>query len=197
MLFLLNRTSDPLIQSAALSLSADRCYYYANAFFFASERTDTSLILTPGQQSYPLPAGVLDVLMARLNLNGTWIPMQRVEYRELLYMDVIQPPTTSVPFYYSIFGRLFRMFPAPDQVYQVELTAEAQPLPPRDLTDSNFWTNEGFTLIVEATCEDICRLFLNDIPRANAHGQARQREYLNLVGQSLRLEGPIQVRGHI
>jgi hypothetical protein len=112
-------------------------------------------------------------------------------------MDVNQPPTTSVPFYWSIFGRMFRMFPAPNEVSTVELTAEAQPLPPRLPDDSNFWTNEGFTLIVEATCEDICRLFLNDIPRAEAHAQARDREYKNLDGQTIRLIGPIQVRSHL
>jgi hypothetical protein len=196
-LFLLNRQGDPLITQAATDLSKDRCYYYANSFFFASEKTDTSLILNPGQQSYPLPAGVLDVLVARYNLNGTWIPMERTDYRNLLYMDVNQPPTTSTPFYWAIFGRMFRMFPAPNQVSTVELTAETQPLPPRLPDDSNFWTNEAFSLIVAATCEDICRTFLNDIPRAEAHATVRDREYKNMNGQTIRLIGPIQVRGHL
>lgn len=197
-LFLLNRQGDPRILDAAQRLTTDRAYFYANEMFFPAERQDTSVILIPGQAYYPLPAGTLSVFYARVNLNGNWIPMTQVDITYILGNDVsTNPPTTSPPNYFAIQGGKIRLYPRPDQVYQLELSVEAQILPPRLSTDSNFWTNEGFTLIVESTCEDIARLYLNDEPRAQRHGAAAQRELQMLRGATNRLIGPIKIQGYL
>lgn len=195
----LNRFGDPQLAENARRFAIDRVYFFSNELFFAGEKQDTSLILIPGQASYPLPAGTLEVVFARLNLNGNWIPLERRSFRDILMMDTVTGanPITGPPSYYSIFGPKIRFFTRPDQTYPVELSVESAPLPPREPTDSNFWTNEAFTLIVEATCEDLSRLWLNDEPRANRHGMARERELRQLRGQTHRIYGPVIVEGYL
>jgi hypothetical protein len=192
----LNRYGDPGIADAAARFSLDRVYFYSQEFFFAGEKQDTSLVLIPGQASYPLPAGTLNIIFVRLNLNGNWIPLECRDIREMLLWDTsTNPPITSPPSYYAMLGNKLRLFPRPDQNYPIELTVESAPLPPRLLTDSNFWTNEAFTLIVEATCADICSLFTNDQARAQAHAMATARELSQLRGQTNRILGPLVIQG--
>jgi len=74
---------------------------------------------------------------------------------------------------------------------------KAQILPPRLNTDSNFWTNEAFTLIVESSCADIAQLFLNDQPRAQAHKMAADRELHELRGQTHRILGTMKIQGYL
>lgn len=189
----LNRRNSSYITQLATTYALDRIYFYSNYAFAPSEQTNTSLILQPGQAIYEVPAGTYQVLFVRVNQNGTWIPLTRViDYREFLYWDVSTPPSNTTPAMYGMLGNKIRFFPRPGSPYTIELTIEGQPLPPRNLTDSNFWTNEALTLISEAAAEDISRLVLSDEPRANRHAQAVQRELLMLGSQTMRLLGPLR-----
>lgn len=195
-LFALNRRGDPAILDAVERGSVARIYEYANHLFYAGEREDTSLILQPGQAIYALPAGTLDVIFGRFQLGNNWIPLTRMEYRTMLSWDVVNT-AVGPPKWYSIFGGKIRFYLRPDKIYPVELTVESQPLPPKLATDSNFWTNDAFNLVVAGTCAWVSRLWLNDDARA-ARYEAEEMKQLNLLRSATnQLLGPIQPVGHL
>lgn len=189
----LNRRNSPYTQQLATTYSLDRIYFFGQSeFLFPSEKTDTTLITKPSQAFYTLPAGTLSVNFVRVNLNGTWVPLTRVpDYMTMLLWDVTSPPALGVPSYYGQFGNQLRIYVRPSGIWTMELTVESQPLPPRLPTDSNVWTNEAATLIVQSSLEEIYRNVLNAPDRAAQHEKAKERELEMLRAQTMHLLGNI------
>lgn len=192
----MNRQGDPTLTSPRIAQwILDRITYFADELFYPSEKTDTSLVLIPGQALFTLPAGIKKVLKVRVLVSSTWMVVDRVDdYNDLLEQDLTQPGTQSIPWKYAMLGNQMRFFPRPTQPYTVEITGEMGIPLPVNQTDSNFWTNEAFTLIVESACEDISRLFISDEERADRHAKAVRRELMKLWGQTLKIQGPIQIK---
>lgn len=177
----------------------DRILYYQKALYAPSEQLDYSVSLITGQSIYPLPVGTQTVLGARFLLGGTiWIPMVRAPWlKDVLAADVLNPPFESVPTYYCPMGQTLRIYPTPVTVYPLELYINASPPAPVLDTDENWWTREAQTLIIEATCADICRLYLNDDEQAMRHDLATAREHAALAGYTMNLKGPGLIRGYM
>jgi hypothetical protein len=184
------------------SMVADRIRFYQKALYAPSETLDYSITCIPGQSIYPFApypslVNVQSVLNVRLLL-GVWIPLTRAPwYEELLAVDVVNPPFQTLPAYWATYGETLRLYPTPGQPYPLELMVSAAPPEPVNDSATNFWTDKAATLLIEATCADICRLVLNDEARATQHQWATEREAKSLRDYTARLRGPFMIQPHL
>lgn len=197
--FRLNREGDSRISQAISQFATDRIRYFQTKLYWPSEEITTSAVtLVAGQASYALtddPLQIQKILLVRILLGSSWIPMTRADsFEELLTWDATSPSIQSVPAYWALLGNNFRVYPAPNQVYSIQLTVQSRFAEPASDATENFWTTDAATLIIESVCADICLLFLNDEPRALRHAAAAKREKQMLDNQSMTLLGPLTVR---
>jgi hypothetical protein len=178
-----------------------RIAYFSKSLFAPSAQLDYSITTVAHQNIYPIPSGMQSLTNVRFMLGSIWLPVIRVPYELILAVDVINPPFVSIPSMFAQRGLTFRLFATPDRGYPLELECNLSPPPPVTGTDVNFWTNDGpndgGNLIVPATCEEICRRVLNDIPRADQYMVARIREETALQDMALRMEQPLQMQGYL
>lgn len=181
---------------------SDRIRFYQKALFSPSEQLDYSITCIPGQsiyslQNYPSLKNVQAILGVRL-LQSVWLPLSRVNwYEQILWVDVVNPPFQSLPAWWATYGQTLRVYPTPGAPYPLELMCNAAVAEPVLPTDENFWTDQAATLIMEATCADICRLFINDEARATQHQWATEREAKTLRDYTGRLRGPMIVQSYL
>jgi len=187
----------------------DRISYYCKSLFAPSDQLDYSITTIPGQNMYPLPAGMQCVYKIRLmygsgvlGSGGVWLPLQRTRWEYILNNDVLTPSFQTLPWCWAQFGEMIRLFATPDNAYPLELMGNLSPPAPVDATDDNFWTDEGpkgaATLIILATCADICRRTIHDYARADQYealATVREQQALQEVHQ--RLEGPVVLEGYM
>ena len=166
--FRLNR--DDLSADFVEQMANERISFYGPQIFVPSEQTDYSITTEPGQFFYKLPAGTQQVTWVRVLFNGVWIVVPPAQnYSDILQADPLQPPFTSLPVsMYAVYGNQIRLFPTPNLQYPVEITGMftiAGPTDPND--ETNFWVNDGRVLLINATCAEICREYL-DIATPNS-----------------------------
>lgn len=192
--FRLNR--DNLPDEFVLEMAQERVDFYGPQLFAPAPTTDYSIITQPGQFFYRLPAGTQEVNYVRVLYNGIWIPVQLADhYEEILANDPLQPPFTTLPVTLAkVYGNQIRLFPTPNGQYPVELTMMATVAAPTDDNDStNFWCNDGRILLINATCAQICREYLDiavpNSPRIQTFDQNTQVALNQLMTQSHQYAG--------
>jgi hypothetical protein len=188
----------------------DRIGYYQKSLFSPSDQLDYSITTVPGQSIYPIPDGMQSLFHVRLMLGGNaglggggiWLPLQRTKYEYILDNDVISPAFETLPWCYATYGDTIRIFATPDNAYPLELMGNLSPPPPVAETDQNYWTDDGprgaATLVILATCADICRRTIHDFARADQYeALATTRENASLQEIHQRLEGPTILQGYL
>lgn len=195
----------PSTQAIIPTLVQDRILFLQKKLYSPSEQLDYSITCIPHQGIYNLQTSVYPslnnvqtIFYVRLLYGSVWRPLTRVDwYTDLLDSDVLQPAFVSLPSYWATYGQTLRLYPQPDNPYPLELTCSTAPPAPVADTDTNFWTDQGQTAVIESVCADICRLVLNDDARATQHEFASQREMHELLTYTQRLRGPARIRPHI
>lgn len=160
--FRLNRPDLP--SDFVREMALERVSFYGPQIFQPAERTDDSITTQPGQYFYQLPSGTQRVNFVRILYGGIWIPVTLVDqYNDILMVDVLQPPFTSVPVSLAkVYGNQIRLFPTPNAQYPVELTLMGTPpAPTDDNDDTNFWVTDGQVLEINATMLAICSEYLD------------------------------------
>lgn len=186
----------------------DRIGYYQKACFQPSEQLDYSITAIPGQSTYSLRTypnlkATQNIVKIRLLLNTIWIPLTRVDwYQDILDADVLNPPFQTIPSYWATYNATIRLYPTPNLPYPLELMSNLSPPAPVADTDVNFWTaevdeNGAASLIIRSACAEICREFLNDIPRAEQFQFGVAREAQSLFDLTGRMRGPSQTRPYL
>lgn len=195
--FRLNRPNLPT--DFVLEMLYEQIGYFGPTLFQPAEVTDTSITTSPGVQFYALPSGCQKVTYVRVLYNGVWIPVGIADsYNEILAADVLQPPFTSLPVTLCrVYGTNIRFFPTPNGQYPVELTMMQTPPAPTDDTDeTNVWVADLLMrrLLINATCAEICREYLNisvaNSPRIAVFDQNTQACIRQLQNQAHALGGP-------
>jgi len=159
--FRLNR--DDLGRELVEEFANEQIILYGPQLFAPSETTNY-INTQPGQFFYKLPAGFQRLTFVRVQYNGVWIPVTIADrYTDILTVDVLQPPFTSLPVSLaSVYGLQLRLFPTPNAQFPVELTMMATAPGPTDYEDTtNFWTNDGNVFLRAATCFAICEEYLD------------------------------------
>lgn len=151
-----NREGEPGLSAFADQITRDRIRHYQREFFWA---TPVQIIVScvPGMSMYPLPDTIVSVSSIRLQNGGTWQPMGRSTFEDLLAMDTQAVPSQSVPALYAPWDNLIRIFQVPDRAYPMEWTGKGRiPIPDRD-DRVNFWTSTAADLI---RCTALAHIFL-------------------------------------
>lgn len=188
----------PATQPVIAAFVQDRILYYQKAAYAPAEQLDYSITCVPSQNTYLLPAGTQAVNYCRLLLSNIWLPLTRADWlTDVLAVDLINPPFVTLPSYYVTIGQSLRLYPAPSAAYPLELLVYAAPPAPAATTDTNFWTNEAQTLIIESACADILNLVVKDDTAAARHYLATAREERSLLEYTQRLHGPSRIRPHL
>lgn len=128
---------------------------------------------------------------------GIWIPLRKYKYADVLESDVLAPSNLSQPWAWVQFNTQFRLYSAPDQVYQLELTGNAAPPPPINDGDDNYWTEDAASLVIASTCGEIKEQYLDDAQGAQRFRAAENRERLALLKISTNIGDPLVLRGHL
>ncbi len=175
-----------------------RIAYYQRYFIYATPQTQF-INTVVGQVMYVLPISIIGVKFVRLNYQSVWQFLVPEPYERLLHADVNIPPTQSVPTSWAPYDAMIRLFPAPDRVYQLELTADGRVPAPVDDSDSNFWTIEeggAASMIRYATTGQIRLLRLRDLQGAQADMEMAENERLALCRETTEKvsTGQVQVR---
>lgn len=202
--FRLNRPTLPT--DFVLEMLYERIGYFGPLCFQPSEVTNTDIVTAPGVQFYALPSGTQKVTFVRVLYNGVWIPVSMPNsYNEILEADVLQPPFTSLPVTMCrVYGTQIRLFPTPDGQYPVELTLmQTPPAPTQDTDETNVWVADSLmrALLINATCAEICREYLDisvpNSPRIAAY-DANTADLLDKVQtQAHALGGPSFLKQYI
>lgn len=193
--FRLNR--DDLPAAFVLEMLYERIDFFGPQVLQPAEQLDYSIVLQPGQQQYTLPTGTQRVDNVRVLYNGIWIPVPFAErFADILASDPLQPPFTSLPVSMCrVVGNQIRVFPTPNQQYPLELYGLFTIAPPVDPGDStNWWCTVGRVLLINATCAQICREYLDiavpNSPRIATFDRNTADSLDKLVTQSHQMGGP-------
>jgi hypothetical protein len=167
----------------------------------ATSFTGISIQQGGGGSLFPLNMPIQTVLAngAIVQLaSGVWITMRKMSYRDLLLIDDLQPPVTTIPSRWAPFNNQFRLYPAPGAPFTVEITGNGAPPVPFADTDDNFWTEDAALLIIAGTTAEIMENYLGGemVQDAQSHRKREDREYKRLLKVSLRLGGPHVVEPH-
>jgi hypothetical protein len=206
--FRLNRTDLPPI--FIQTMAVERIDFWGPQVLFPAEVTNDDIVTQAGVQFYDLPRGTQKVRYVRVLFNGVWIPVGEAEdYSDILYADPLQPPFVSLPVsLYKILGNQIRLFPTPDAAYPVELTMDQTIVEPQGVTEdadrdtTNFWVTDGRMLLINSTCSEICREYLDielgaNSPRIQVFDQNTQMALDQLMGRSHNLTSPSIMKQYI
>ena len=130
-------------------------------------------------------------------LFGIWMELKKIDYYELIGMDVLQPSLQAQPFYWAPFNTQFRLFPTPPMKYTLEVTGNQAPAAPTLDTDDNFWTEAGAQLIINATVAEVYENYLHDDASAQSFRKNEQRDYRTLLKKTFNLGDPMIIRSHL
>jgi len=205
----LNRTD--LSDSFVETMMRERIDFFGPQVLAAAEETNYDIVTNPGQFFYALPTGTQKVNQVRVLYNGIWIPVGYAErYEVMLNADPLQPPFTSLPVtMYYVLGKNIRLFPTPNGQYPVELTIERTIQPPPKSTDTsspdddstNFWVTDGRILLINATCAEICREYLEigvpNSPRIMNFDRNTDEALMMLLTQAHTLATPSLMKQYI
>jgi hypothetical protein len=169
----------------------DQVYYFAEStirkyqrdFFYNSPTTELVNTVV-GQPTYDLPEDLVNIDYMRLNYSNVWQWMNEVTYESILHMDVNIPSTQSVPTVYAIFDSKFRVYSAPDQVCQLEITGNGKIPIPDDDDVENFWTNAASDLITYATLAQIYAVRIKDTDSAQRCQVVAEQHRLSLARET-------------
>lgn len=207
--FRLNRTDLP--PDFVQQMAVERVDFWGPQVLYPAEVVNTDTVTEFGRQFYPLPRGCQKVRYVRVLYGGIWIPVYPADdYADILYADPLQPPFTSLPVtLYAILGNQIRLFPTPDGEFPVELTIDqtiiepqSTPSMPADNVSDNFWCQDGRMLLINSTCSEICREYLDielgsQSPRVQLYDQNTQMALDQLMGRSHNLTSPSIMKQHI
>lgn len=164
-------------------------------FWYDSPRTEL-VTLTAGDPFATVPDSLVGIDIARLDYFSVWQLLRPVEYRQILLWDVNIPSTRSVPTDYAPWAEKIRFFPVPDNTYTVELTGPGKIDAPVNPDDSNFWTNDCYTLIRRMVTSEIRLIRLRD-PEGSAQDRiAAEQEKASLLNQTAARESQGFVSAH-
>jgi hypothetical protein len=204
--FRLNRTDLP--PQFVQQMAVERIDFWGPQVLFPAEVTNNDTITNNGQQFYPLPRGSQKVRYVRVLYGGIWIPVFPADdYADILYADPLQPPFTSLPVtLYAVLGNQIRLFPTPNGNYPVELTIDQTIVEPQgntaDQDATNFWVTDGRMLLINSTCSEICREYLDielgpQSPRVQVFDQNTQAALAQLMNRSDQLTSPSIMKQYI
>ena len=177
-----------------------RIEYYTRELFYPSAQT-TYVATRPGVSSYQLFSPLADVPgqpiqqveKVRLLLNGAWIPLVFVPWREIIDEDAVSPPVQTIPAEWSLRANYIRFFPTPAGAWTVELTVGSKIPAPLEDTDVSFWTQDGAELIIASTVLIMCETVVDDPDRATRARDREALERMSLNEQAARIRGGIQI----
>lgn len=155
-------------------------------WFYPAEQTVTFPTVV-GQVNYPLPETLVSVTWLRMNYANTWMWLPEVLYETILHIDVNIPSTQSVPSMFARFDSLIRLYPAPDQIYDLEATGNGRiPIPADDAT-SNFWTieNQGAPYIRYSALAQLYRTRIRDDANYQRMAMAAEEYRIALVRETV------------
>jgi hypothetical protein len=174
----------------------ERIEYYGKEFFYSSETDDSTTVTTvAGTRYYNLGARWSDVRYIQL-LNGVWIPMTRKDVIAIEIEDSLEPPLQSIPTDWCIQGGVLRVWPCGGP-YKLSLSMNRNPAPPVNDPDVTFWSTDGQSVIIAATCEKICQLLINSPVREAEFRNERIDQERALGSKSIRAMGGIKLKGYL
>lgn len=130
-------------------------------------------------------------------LYGTWLSLSKMNYYRMIEVDVTAPNNQAQPSWWSQFNTQFRLYPVPDAAYALECTGNAAPAAPVNDQDTNFWTTDAATLIINATCAEVRNLYLHDQEGAAPYAAATDRERHKLMKLTVNTGNPLIIRDHL
>ena len=135
--------------SNAITEAAD---YYRRDAFFRNDALNTSTFTVRGTNTYNAPADIAAIRQLSITVSNSKYP---VTARSWEYIDSedsnTAAPAMGAPVEYAILlqssGMQIRLFPTPDNAYQLQYDyIQIIPAPVQD-SDSNFWTMEGREMV--------------------------------------------------
>jgi len=173
----------------------ERCLHYGKEFFYSAEIVDNSITTVGGQRYYPLPIRWADVRSVQV-LSGVWIPMTRRPHLEINSSDNLVNALQTLPSVWCMHGGALRIWPC-GPGYNLQLNMNTSPAPPVNNADDNFWTEDAQTLIIAATCEQICSQVISDPVREEKFKTVRIDEERSLASKSIREAGGLRFAGRL
>ena len=114
-----------LDDEADLLPSLNRGYDYAirilSAHYVAPLLANQVVTLSGSTQEYPIPKDAFEDRLLKVEVynNQSYVEVIRLDYKDISSYDV--PTRTSVPYYYTIVGRNYRLLPPPTATYPLRI----------------------------------------------------------------------------
>lgn len=121
--------------------------YEAERFHFNEGTRELDTV--PGQQSYDLPAGVLEIDEIQYDHASRRYRLVQVHYREWTKLSYSATSVVGPAYRYAQFGEKLHLYPIPNQVDTLIISGvmRLDPSPLDDPNQTNGWTNEARRLV--------------------------------------------------
>ncbi len=142
--------------------------------FFAEART--TFTTQAGTEYYPLPPDFVHAVNVKKFISNTFLDLRRVTFLELDGRQ-LDKTSTSQPFLYAIWEEQFRLYPTPDDAYEIHVSYYKSLSGLDKPDDKNDWLSKAEALIRSRAKWELFTHVLYDAQRAASMAQAESRGF--------------------
>ena len=166
--------------------------FYTNDRFWFNEK-QTTLTTSSSLAYYAWPSDLIEIdSVVVWDSSGTSYELDPVTYQQMNARDY--GTSFGQPFWYSTYGKQFRLFPVPDATYTFVVSHQYSPATLSATTDTNAWTTEAEALIRARTLKN-CAAKFKDYDAALLYQRMEDDEYARLKKQTEKLLSTGEITG--
>jgi hypothetical protein len=133
-------------------------------------RTATNQLVLAEAVAFPVDASrILKIDYMRDNTNAIYHDITHIDFSQFQRM---QRGTTlgGPPIYYTRYAERIGLYPTPNGVFNITMSATVKPAVPVADTDKSVWFDKGRELVTASACGRVCLKYLRDPDRAAEFG---------------------------
>lgn len=166
--------------------------FYTNERFWFNEK-QTTLTTSSSLAYYAWPTDLIEIdQVTAYDSSGTSYELEPITYQQMSARDYGN--TFGQPFWYSTYGKQFRLYPVPNGTYTFVVSHQYSPATLSASTDSNPWTTDAETLIRARTLKN-CAARFKDFDAARLYEEMERQELDRLKRQTEKLLSTNELQG--
>lgn len=167
--------------------------FYTNERFWFNEK-QTTLTTSSSLAYYSWPTDLIEIdSVVVTDPGGTEYELEPITYQEMNRLDAGN--SFGQPFWYSTYGKQFRLYPIPDATYTFVVSHQFSPATLSATSDTNAWTTEAEALIRARASKNVSAIRFKNFDDARMYEEFERQEYVRLKNQTEKLLGIGKLEG--
>lgn len=200
---LVNRVEDEIKRTTLNSQVRQACldaiahHEQEREFWFNTERSETNMVF--GQKFYPTPDDFVDWIghhPLQITVNQSTYPLTRRSWDYLQLIDLDAIVGNGIPFDWAYGDKQIRLYPIPQDTYQMHLYYKSKLAAITNDSDTNAWLTDGEQLIRARAKWMIYTDIIHQYDKADRQKQVELEAERRLRGLSTRLHTSGKLMAH-